>query len=400
MRPASAFLIASFAALSLGAGDAWIDFQSFSKADSFKPVKGVNGVSGSLPEGWVDNSSWSGSKVKYSFQKDGSQGFFRIEVSGDGMCQLYFPGTPALKGRECFNLIVKGRCPAGSGEVGANIGIREMEGSRFAVLAKASFNEEWKELSIPVSGGPGKGKTSCFIELFSPSRLDLASLRLERVPADKYVPVPANAVPRDDDWWTARNRATVTKAVASKPDFVIMGDSITQRWEQNGADAWKRSIAPFKAVNMGIDGDGTEHLLWRIRNCGIGKAFTPRLVALLIGVNNLGAGNPPHEIAAGMAACVKELRSLSPSTKILIIGVFPMGERPDDDRELIKELNASYAAMADSKSVFFADIGAAFLEKDGSISKKTMDDFLHLTPKGYETYAKEISPVIKSLLAK
>jgi len=401
MRTSLPLLLLALLPLAAQSADVWIEFPGLSKAESYKPVTGLSGVSGSLPEGWKDGSSWSGSKVKYSFQKDGSSGYLHVEASGDGMCQLSYPATPELKGLECFKLSVKGRCAKGSGEVGANIGIREMDGgNRFVVLAKLSFGEDWKEVSVPVSGGPAKGKASFFIELFSPSKLDLASIRMERVPASEYAPVAANAAPRDDEGWLERHKATVAKAASSKPDFVIMGDSITQRWESNGAEAWKRSIAPLKAANMGIDGDCTQHLLWRIRESGIGKSFAPRVVALLIGINNVGAGNPPHEIVAGLAACVKELRKLSPSTKILILGVFPMGEKPDEDRDLVKEINAGYAALADSKNVFFADIGPKFLEKDGSISKKTMEDFLHLTPKGYELYAKELSALVKPLLAK
>jgi len=197
-----------------------------------------------------------------------------------------------------------------------------------------------------------------------------------------------------------RSRRLAAAALKAQPEFVLMGDSITQRWEQNGEEAWKTSIAPFKAANFGIDGDGTEHLLWRIRNSGLGTGFKPRLVALLIGVNNIGMDMMPNDVVLGLGACVKAIRAQSPGSKVLILGVFPAAQSGDDGvRETIRAVNRGYASLADGKTVLFADIGGAFLEKDGSISESVMDDFLHLTPKGYGLYAKALAPVLQKALA-
>ena len=236
--------------------------------------------------------------------------------------------------------------------------------------------------------------------MFSPGSADLAMIKLEKVPADAYVPVTAKAVARGDEWWQERNRALAAAAVKMQPELIVMGDSITQRWEQNGKAAWEKCILPFNAGNFGIDGDGTEHLLWRIRSSGLGKLFSPQLVALLIGVNNIGGGYLPNDVILGLTSCVQAIRAQSPSTKILIIGIFPAAKSGSDDvRETIRSVNKGYAALADNRQVFFTDIGGAFLEKDGSISETVMEDYLHLTPKGYSIYAKEIKPVIQKLLA-
>ena len=47
---------------------------------------------------------------------------------------------------------------------------------------------------------------------------------------------------------------------------------------------------------------------------------------------------------------------------------------------------------------FFLDIGDKFLEPDGSISKDTMHDFLHLTNKGYQIWADAIAPSLAKLM--
>src|SRR5579862_7103282 len=47
-------------------------------------------------------------------------------------------------------------------------------------------------------------------------------------------------------------------------DVLFIGDSITQGWEGEGKKAWPEYFESFKPVNLGIGGDQTGHVLWRI----------------------------------------------------------------------------------------------------------------------------------------
>ena len=46
--------------------------------------------------------------------------------------------------------------------------------------------------------------------------------------------------------------------------FVFPGDSITELWRANdaGGKLWAREWKPRKALNLGVGGDRTEHVLW------------------------------------------------------------------------------------------------------------------------------------------
>jgi len=46
------------------------------------------------------------------------------------------------------------------------------------------------------------------------------------------------------------------------------------------------------------------------------------------------------------------------------------------------------------------DIGEKFLEKDGSMTKAVMYDYLHLSKKGYEIWAEAVTPPVKKMLEK
>ena len=82
---------------------------------------------------------------------------------------------------------------------------------------------------------------------------------------------------------------------------------------------------------------------------------------------------------------------------ILLLGIFPRGERFNAMRGDILQVNQALARLEDEQ-VHFLDIGAAFVEDDGSISKTVMPDALHLSPEGYRRWADAIEPSIRQLL--
>jgi lysophospholipase L1-like esterase len=180
-------------------------------------------------------------------------------------------------------------------------------------------------------------------------------------------------------------------------DVVFYGDSITDGWNGAGKDVWKDKFAPLKAVDFGIGGDRTQHLLWRMQN-GELEGYKAKVMVLMIGTNNLGA-NTNEEIADGIKAVVEEFQKNQPKAKVLLLGIFPRGEMATDkNRDRIKDINKIIAKMDDGKKVKYMDIGDKFLEKDGTISKEIMPDFLHLSPKGYGIWGDAVEPVLKGML--
>src|SRR2546426_11969937 len=47
-------------------------------------------------------------------------------------------------------------------------------------------------------------------------------------------------------------------------DTVFLGDSITDGWRGKGAKVWKEELHKFNPINLGIGGDRTQHVLWRV----------------------------------------------------------------------------------------------------------------------------------------
>jgi lysophospholipase L1-like esterase len=202
-------------------------------------------------------------------------------------------------------------------------------------------------------------------------------------------------VPKDVE----RHKWFVQLARKGGIEILFLGDSITDGWRNGPAfEIWKERFGP-KAANFGIGGDRTEHVLWRITN-GELEGIHPKVVALMIGTNNLGGkGNSPEQIAQGIGAIVKEVRARLPETRILLLGIFPRAKSSGDPlRDSIKEVNRRITKLDDGDHVRYLDIGPKFLEQDGDLSEQIMPDYVHLTARGYCIWADAIQPLLQEML--
>ncbi len=193
----------------------------------------------------------------------------------------------------------------------------------------------------------------------------------------------------------------VATAKEGKAQVVFLGDSITAGWGGNGKEVWATAFGQWTPANFGIGGDRTQHVLWRIQN-GELDGIKPKAAVIMIGTNNTG-NDPAEGIAKGVTKIVETVRAKLPATKILLLAIFPRGEKPtspekaNPGRDKIKQVNAILAKLDDKKSVFFLDIGEKFMQPDGTITKEIMPDFLHLSPAGYQIWADAITPKLNEL---
>jgi lysophospholipase L1-like esterase len=224
-------------------------------------------------------------------------------------------------------------------------------------------------------------------------------------------------------------------------EVIFLGDSITNGWE--GQKAWQEHFGSFNPVNLGIGGDQTGHVLWRITEGHELDKLKPKAAVIMIGTNNTG-GHSAQQIAGGIKAIVEELKQQKPGIKILVLGVFPRGNAFDAERSLeqitagikpineelkkekpdikginamikkleqqrgtipaaklnkkIFEINAIIAKFDDGKTVFYKDIGKEFLDKNGGLSGEIMPDYLHLSAQGYDLWGKAIKADIEKLV--
>jgi lysophospholipase L1-like esterase len=210
-------------------------------------------------------------------------------------------------------------------------------------------------------------------------------------------PASVIPVPRQGNWMK-RHESMNNRVKKGDVDLLFIGDSITQGWEGAGKEVWKKYYDKRNAVNLGISGDQTQHVLWRLENGNI-DGISPKLAVIMIGTNNANAKHKADDIVAGVRAIVEKLRDKLPQTKILVLGIFPRGEDDNNPiRQVNMKANEGIAKLADGKMIFYLDIGEKFLDPDRKLSKEIMPDRLHLSPKGYTIWAESIEPEIVKLM--
>ena len=145
-------------------------------------------------------------------------------------------------------------------------------------------------------------------------------------------------------WAEAPLASTATKANVKRHDgfmkdkeellkkgpvhLVFIGDSITDGWR--GKPSYEAAFGGYNPYNIGISGEHTEHVLWRLQN-GELDGVSPELVVMMIGTNNL-AHKPeqaPADVADGIKTLVNTIKEKTPKAKILLLAVFPRDEQPD-----------------------------------------------------------------------
>jgi lysophospholipase L1-like esterase len=223
-------------------------------------------------------------------------------------------------------------------------------------------------------------------------RLRDGSMPLATLPSPRVEEYPWMSMSR----WRTMHAEDVDIAAGGGVRLLFLGDSITEGWP---ADLWSAHFSRYGAANFGIGGDRTENLLWRLRNGSTGR-LDPEVVVLMIGVNNFGLrGDSPRDVFLGVQAVVEEAKAAFASARIVLLGILPYGQQADSPgRRDVIETNALLASLADDPRVEFHDIGAAFLQADGSIAPAVMADFLHPTDEGYAIFAGQLDPILAALL--
>lgn len=149
-----------------------------------------------------------------------------------------------------------------------------------------------------------------------------------------------------------------------------------------------------------MGGDATQTLLWRIES-GQLNGLSPKVVVLMVGINNIIAGDSPQDVAAGVAADIAALRQRLPQSKILLLGILPAEMAIDGQSYLptIAATNQLLATMADGQSVFYLDLWTGFTNSDGRYRPELhVSDGIHLNTTGYAVLAQGIAPKVYSLI--
>jgi lysophospholipase L1-like esterase len=239
--------------------------------------------------------------------------------------------------------------------------------------------------------------------------------------------------------------ATIPRAL------ILLGDSITESWLGTGSGVPNPrtegipQVLQDELVTKGkldplvlaISGDQTQHLLYRLHNGHLQSAYTTEdpsaVFVVMIGTNNLGAGELPGPTADGVLAVVEYLLRVTQESQnqIMLFQILPRGDgrtwlpklcpprcqldgKPytsflppikkvnEAVQDGITKLNTMYKSKHSTKHderVTFVDCGKEFLSTDKDDlevkQEELMPDLLHPNAKGHKILARCILDFIE-----
>ena len=217
-------------------------------------------------------------------------------------------------------------------------------------------------------------------------------------------PTAAMAI-RGDNYWPERyleKRNAIVDNKSGEYDAVFVGDSITHRWERNPDGEGRKLFAELKKtysiLNLGYGGDRVEHLTWRLEN-GELEGYRTKLFMVMIGTNNGGKDVPG--VAAGIRRSVQTILAKHPESKVLLLPIFPRDAKPDSPLRVNNgKINEIIKGLADGQRVLWLDFNDRFLEPDGTLTKRVMNDLLHPNETGYRIWWEAVRSVFREVIGK
>jgi platelet-activating factor acetylhydrolase IB subunit beta/gamma len=218
--------------------------------------------------------------------------------------------------------------------------------------------------------------------------------------ANKHLPqlwpvVPSAGYFGGDSWLKLHEAHVETvRANAGAVDVLLVGDSITIQW----GESWRTHFPDLKSVNIGIGGDKTQNILWRLDHGGV-EGIQPEAVVLMIGNNNMffTPETGIDAVAQGIEWCAKNLREKFPTSRIIVAKILPAHEPGNRFYDDIRKTNTALDALhldADPQ-MRVLDLTVDFTHADGTLKQELFTvDGIHLSPAGYAVYAARLRPYL------
>ena len=184
-------------------------------------------------------------------------------------------------------------------------------------------------------------------------------------------------------------------------DVVLVGDSIIKGLGRYPR-VWRKYFGRLNALNFGIGGDRTQHVLWRVQNGEL--ECHPKVVVIHCGTNNIDK-NSPGDIVQGLLTIVDYIRAKRPAAMIVVVGLLPRDLHLSYRRSKVDQVNSdleeriSFSDELKEESVYFLKPDDDWVEEDGKLVERLYyTDHLHLVEAGNEKLAKAISDFVQRLM--
>ena len=189
----------------------------------------------------------------------------------------------------------------------------------------------------------------------------------------------------------------------SSAKIVIIGDSLVKGLIRY-THLWDKYFAPLDSLNLGIGGDCTQNVLWRLQpRSKDGESIktlpdSTAVLVLLVGTNNIDMDSP-KEIAHGISSIVHVAFEVKPDIKIVLCGLLPRDFNGDSIRRnklaLVNKKLKNFCSSGNFKGLFYLKPEDDWILSNGDLDRSLYySDCLHLNERGYEKLSVAITSSI------
>lgn len=228
------------------------------------------------------------------------------------------------------------------------------------------------------------------------------------------------------EYWQLREEA-INSALQDRADLaavklVFLGDSITDFWQLDenpwvrgqrfGRDSWQPNfvsgLPENHALNMGISGDRTEHVLYRIlptSQGGLGQLdpleLAPEFIVLMIGINNTWAQEDPviDSVYNGITSVLEMVHARKPNARIILQSLLPTNDAARN-RDVVVQVNSRIAELTKRQPyanyTVFLNLYPTFTDTTGKQNVAFfVTDGVHPNQAGYQAWSEQLLPFLQ-----
>lgn len=201
-------------------------------------------------------------------------------------------------------------------------------------------------------------------------------------------------IERRDEHHVIKHQYIMNHRNRDNVDLLLIGDSITRRWEDN-EKIYEKYLGDYCSINMGVGGDTINNLLWRL-SAGELDGLAPAYISLLIGTNSLPF-YPDDAVIDGLKEIVLMIRTKCPNSKFIYNHIFPRNPDKDCDDYLNRILVINQVMKnwlpADVIQLSMVDM---FLDGKITVTPDLMSDGLHIGEAGYHLWGQTLIKKLNS----
>lgn len=166
--------------------------------------------------------------------------------------------------------------------------------------------------------------------------------------------------------------------------FLFLGDSLIADYD------WQERMHHFNIINFGMPGETVQGLLNRIPSI-VESVKNPELVLLMIGTNNLIIED--YSFLDSMRQLIITLTASYPTAEVITNSLLPC-QLPWLSMKALTKMNNEIEYMAQQTGSCYLDMFSKF----NSTSDYFQKDGIHLQPKAYELWSKNILEFVSFLI--